>query len=91
MMMGSCALLSAGIVAVTLKEPQRGAKEEDLKEVLSKGKPLQNVDVSLPVSLSLRLSLFHFLCLCLCLCVFCLCGVITAMLMYISSILHMPY
>ena len=57
MMMGSCALLSAGIVAVTLKEPQRGAKEEDLKEVLSKGKPLQNVDVSLPVSPSLRLSI----------------------------------
>jgi hypothetical protein len=46
-MMGSCALLSAGIVAVTLKEPQRGAKEEDLKEVLSKGRSLKDVFLSL--------------------------------------------
>jgi predicted MFS family arabinose efflux permease len=56
-MMGSCALLSAGIVAVTLKEPQRGAKEEDLKEVLSKGESLKGVSLSFGVSLSLSLSL----------------------------------
>lgn len=35
--MGANALVSATVVAVTLKEPQRGAKEEDLAEVLSKG------------------------------------------------------
>lgn len=37
MIMGANALVSATVVAVTLKEPQRGAKEEDLAEVLSKG------------------------------------------------------
>lgn len=35
--MGMYAFLSAALVYVTLKEPQRGAKEEDLTEVLSKG------------------------------------------------------
>ena len=35
--MGLYAFLSAALVYVTLKEPQRGAKEEDLTEVLSKG------------------------------------------------------
>ena len=38
--MGANALVSATVVAVTLKEPQRGAKEEDLAEVLSKGEKL---------------------------------------------------
>jgi hypothetical protein len=70
-MMGSCALLSAGIVAVTLKEPQRGAKEEDLKEVLSKGRSSKDVCLSFSISR----------CLSLCLCVFCLCSLVMVMLM----------
>lgn len=35
--MGVYTLLSAVIVYVTLREPQRGGKEEDLAEVLSRG------------------------------------------------------
>ena len=42
--MGVYTLLSAAIVNFALREPQRGGKEEDLEEVLSRGEahPLHN-------------------------------------------------
>jgi hypothetical protein len=36
--MGVYALLSSSIILIFLREPQRGEKEDDLTDVLSKGK-----------------------------------------------------